>query len=236
MMMKRRTLRVTQGTCFAWLAAGIQLACSESPPSADEGTGGTVASGGVVASSGGSLSSSGGKADTSSGGQASGGAGGATPSGPCDDPALESPCNEDDLQGSWLECKQYTTIHFTFPLSEVTAPAEGLRIVLLPLDSSAGIGGMGGSSALLEESLELLEQASSPPSAVEIHGETFDLLESAEGVDVSLDVSDGNPPEYIELHELSQYPWGRAQVALVQGDTILIEHRLLIDGTVVCLI
>lgn len=187
-----------------------------------------------MASSGGSLSSSGGKADTSSGGQggASGGFGGAAPSGPCDDPRLDPPCSDDDLHGEWLECKQYTTIRFDFPLADVAAPVEGLRLVFLPLDSDLGVGGWGGAAGLIDESLDLYEGVG------ELDGETFDLNESAEAVAASLDISDGIPADYVESHELGQYPWvwGLAHVALVQGDTILLEYRLLIDRSSVCLI
>lgn len=233
----RSVPRLRGALLWGVLATGTQLACGEIMPEPDGGSGGGNGSGGERAS-GGATTSSGGRVDSSSGGQvgASGGEGGAVPSGPCDDPDLEPPCSEDDLHGEWLECKQYTSIRFSFPLTGVAAPAQNLRLVFLPLDSSAGFGGMGGSTELLQESLDLREGASSPLGAVESDGETFDITESAESVSASLDVSDGNPPDYVETHELSQYPWvwGRARVALVQGDTILLEHRLLIDVSAVC--
>jgi len=234
-----RSIRWLQGALlFGVLATGTQVACGEGTPAPDGGSGGSSGSGGQ-ASSGGSTTSSGG-AMSSSGGQdsASGGLGGAAPSGPCDDPALAPPCNDDDLHGGWLECKRFTTIEFTFPLSDVRAPAEGLRLVFLPLDSSLGVGGMGGANALVGESLDLREYAFDPLLAGETDDEAFNLLEPAISVGAKLDVSDGIPEDYVETHELGQYPWvwGRAHVALVQGETILLEHRLLINGTSVCLI
>ncbi len=98
---------------------------------------------------------------------------------------LDPPCSDDDLHGEWLECKQYTTIRFDFPLADVAAPVEGLRLVFLPLDSDLGVGGWGGAAGLIDESLDLYEGGFSPLGVGGLDGETFDLNESAEAVAAS---------------------------------------------------
>jgi len=224
------------------LALALQPGCGQVEPLPDGGLASGGASDGTLASGGTGAAASGGLTG------ATGGGGliidpivdpEVTPAAPCDQeyPGLDPPCNAEDLHGELTVCVSSRRVDFAFPLTDVTPPAAHLRLVALPLDSTLGAGGLGGSTGLLEASVPLAASYITPESAGELASETFSLSAEAESVDSVWHFSDEDPTEgdYLESHGAEDDWYSLAEVALVDGDSILEQRRLLVDRGFTCL-
>ncbi len=99
-------------------------------------------------------------------------------------------------------------------------------------------GGLGGSGGLLEAGLELAAYSLSPETAGNIDGGSFAITQQAESVETSFDLSDGWPTDdYLESRGVrgEDEDWyAVAEIAVAQGNTVLSEHRLLVDDVWIC--
>jgi|GEM_PF-2174952 len=233
------SVRLVRRATLACVALSLQLACGkvEQPPDGDSASGGTAAA-------------SGGVSTVPTGGQPS--AAGGSPGliidptvdpdpprpGACDDPELDPPCDGNELHGTQYTCLHKKVITFTLPLSDVTPPAEDLRVVCLPHDPTLGAGGLGGSGGYLESSIQLELDSLLPGTAGTIVDGSFNLTKTANSVDVTLEVHEvpaDSFANYVQSYPLEDYrSYGVAHIALVHGSTVVDERRLLVDDIVAC--
>ena len=206
-----------------------------SPLTGSGGTGGQGV-GGTETTSGGA--SSGGASAFGTGGQATGTGGLTDPINPgldeCGLPlgAIDPPCAADDVLVP-SGCTFGDSVEFEYPATDLTVPtAEGLRMVLLPR-ADAGLGGASGQPPLPYE----LPVRMVPESAGTITGNTFSLKSTNSALLGYFPNVDGDMSAYMLEHDQSPDPPIReGQIAIVSGETVLDQHRIVVPPFLVCLI
>lgn len=143
---------------------------------------------------------------------------------------LDPPCSQDDLIVVG-ECAFDTDRRISVLLDERATVASVLQLALLPLAPSLGAGGAG----LAAESLPLRVWFY-PETSAEVMGDSFRVL--AAGTTVYGQVFPDEPEfaPYVAHYQSGDEVWHVAQVALLDGSTVVRKWRVVFEPNYTCLV